>query len=377
MKIPSKVAIVTDSLLDLGGADRVLFTLLKVFPKAVVYTSKYNPDKYPQLKNIDVRTSFMQHWFFKLPIMRHANPMTTMAFEQFDMSGYDLIISISAGSAKGIIPKIDQTHIAYIFTPPRNLWDGDLNVRGKALKKLYAGQLSHLFLLYMRMWDVTVMKRIKHVVAITEYIQEKIELRYQRESTVIYPGLTKEAYKQPTSAEIDNVKKKYNLPKEFMLVVGRLYQYKQVERAIYAAIKTNENLVIVGDGPDMKYLRGISKGYENIEFLGHITDDSEVKVMFKLAKLFIFCGEEDYGITPLESMAMGTPVFAYNKGGVKETVIKGKTGDFFNTNKELVSLIKQYDKKKYNEKDIVNRAKQFTEEKFISNLKSYIEDLDE
>lgn len=376
MKIPSNVAIITDSLLDLGGADRVLFSLLKIFPKAVIHTAKYNPIKYPMLKDVEVRTSFMQHWFFKLPVMRHANPMTTMAFEQFDMEGFDLIISISAGSAKGIIPKIDQPHIAIVFTPPRYLWDGDFNTRGKVLRFLY-DFWARLFLLYQRMWDITVMKRVKHIITITEYIKDKVQKRYHRNSTVIYPGLTKEAYKIPLKRQQKTVRDRYNLPNDFMLVVGRLYQYKQVERAVYAAIETKENLVIVGDGPDMKFLKKISKGYINIQFLGHVEDDNEVKTMFHIAKLFIFCGEEDLGITPLESMAVGTPVFAYNRGGVKETVLEGITGELFDTNKQLVTYIKQYDKNKYNIKDIIARARGFTEERFIKEIKLYIENLNE
>ena len=146
-----------------------------------------------------------------------------------------------------------------------------------------------------------------------------------------------------------NLKDKYDIPDDFVLVVSRLYDYKRVDWAIRSCIQSGDNLVIVGEGPDRKYLEKIAKGHKNIQFIGFVKDE-EVKLLYEIAKVLLFCGIEDFGLVPLEAMASGTPVLAYGYGGVLETVKEGVTGEFFLSQDELTDLLKNYRRNRYNEK---------------------------
>ena len=160
------------------------------------------------------------------------------------------------------------------------------------------------------------------------------------------------------------------------MVVSRLYDYKRVDWAIRAVQKSGDNLVIVGEGPDIKFLKKIAKGDPKIQFLGFITDD-EVKALYAAAKVLLFCGIEDFGLVPIEAMATGTLVFAYKYGGVLETVSEGKSGEFFENEEKLVELLKKLDKRMYNKRDIVNQARKFSEERFLNNFTEYLKQIHE
>ncbi len=370
-KVFPRVAIVADQMTGFGGADREMFSMLKLFPNADIFTVFFDKRKYPELKN-HVYTSFVQKLFAFLPksFSRHLKIFTPWAYESFNLEGYDLVLSISAGPAKGIITGVDQIHIAMTMTPPRSLWDKEHNFRALKLRKTYLF-ISSIIDVFMRMWDVSISKRIKYWTANSKYIQSKIKRTYGKDATVIYPGIEPRYFEKRSGEQIEKVRQKYNLPKDFVLVLSRLYDYKRIDWAIRTCIKANKKLIIVGEGPDIKYLRKIANNNPNVTFLGFVSDDEAIS-LFLLASLLLFCGLEDFGIVPVEAMAAGTPVFALKEGGLLETVNEHVTGEFFKTEEELFNLLKDFDKRRYNREEIVKQAMKFSEEKFLHNLEKYI-----
>lgn len=364
-KLFPKVAIVADQMTSYGGADAELLSILKILPHADIFTILFDKRKYPQIEN-NVYTSFVQKIARFLPkgFVRHLKIFTPLAYESFNLDGYDLVISISAGPAKGIITGIYQPHVAMVMTPPRSLWDNELNVRGSKLKWLYK-PLSRVLNTHMRIWDWSISRRVDYWSANSKYVARKIQKTYRKKATVIYPGIIKKNYKKT------DVRKLYNLPKKFALVVSRLYDYKRIDWAINACKQTDTNLVIIGEGPDLGYLKKIAKRDKRITFLGFVLD-SQRDSFFKEAEVLLFCGIEDFGLVPVEAMSQGTPVLAYKEGGVLETVEEGVTGEFFKDEEELSNLLKDFDKRRYNERKIISQAEKFTEAKFLNNLEKFL-----
>lgn len=350
------VAIVVDQMTALGGSDIELFSVLKILPYADIYTIVFKKEKYPLIKQ-KIYTSFVQRRF-KWVSPRHLKIFNPIAYENFNFDGYDLVISISAGPARGIITGIYQPHVALVMTPPRSLWDNELNIRSSKLKWIYK-PVSKILNTYLRMWDLSISKRVDYWVANSKYIQKKIKRIYKNDSTVIYPGIRK--LKEG----------KRGTYKEYFLVVSRLYDYKRVDWAIRACIEAEKELVIVGEGPDERYLKKIAKGHKNIKFLGFL-DYKKIISLYTNAQALLFCGIEDFGLVPVEAMACGTPVLGYRDGGVLETVVEKKTGQFFNNQEKLIQLLKNFDKTIYNKKDIIEQANKFSEENFLNNLTKYL-----
>jgi glycosyltransferase involved in cell wall biosynthesis len=365
-----RVAFVADQMTSFGGADREMFSMLKLFPNADIFTVAFDKEKYPNLKN-RVYTSFVQRIPKPKSFYRHLKVLTPFAYESFDLRKYDLVISISAGPARGVITGIYQPHIAMVMTPPRSIWDNELNVRGSRFKRLYK-PISVFLNTYMRIWDLSISKRVDYWTANSKYIAQKIKKRYGVDATVIYPGISKESFEKISEERKAEIREKYSVEGDFVLVVSRLYDYKRVDWAIRSCIKSGKQLVIIGEGPDIKYLKSISNGNPLIRFLGFLDDDIEVRIFYSMAEVLLFCGIEDFGLVPVEAMAQGTPVFAYEQGGVLETVKSGVCGEFFKNEKELVKLLKKFSNRGYNPREISKRAMEFTEEKFLDNLEEYI-----
>lgn len=361
-----KVAIVVDQMTSFGGADRELFSMLKIFPKADVFTITIDRSKYPQLEEIEnqIYTSFVQKISNILPktFSRHLKVLNPLAYESFDLSDYNYVISISAGPAKGIITGLEQPHIAMTMTPPRSLWDKELNVRGSILKNLYK-PIAILLNNYLRMWDYTTSKRVDYWTANSKYIARKIKKTYGKESTVIYPGVEEKYYTQEKT-ELDE--------EPYFLIVSRLYDHKKVDWAIRACKETGKRLLIIGEGPDRGYLKQIAGKNSNIEFRGFFEKDEDVITYYQNAQALIFCGLEDFGLVPVEAMASGTPVLALKEGGLLETVKEHLTGEFFSTEKELVKVLNEFDKTIYNDKQIKKHAAKFSEKIFLKNLEQYL-----
>lgn len=362
-----KVALVVDSMVAKGGSDRNIDSLLKIFPKADIYTAVFNEQEYKDLDN-NVHTTFLQKPFYRKILKNHYNILTPWAFEMLDLKDYEIVISVSAGSAKGVITTMDQLHICLLLTPPRTYWDKERSFRTSRLRFLI-DILSPFFSNFYRMWDYAAAQRTDEIVAISEFIQRKIQHRYNCDSVVIYPGIL-DFWLQEGSQHLGDLIPK-SFKKEYYLVVSRLYDYKRIDWAIKACKQENKKLVIVGDGPDMKYLKKLAGKSKNILFLGYISDE-QLKAVYSNATAFIFPGIEDFGLVPLEAMACGCPVLAYNYGGLTETVEEKKTGLFFSSVDELSKLISNFKKESFKEKDLKSRAQYFSEERFLKEFTDFV-----
>ena len=220
-----RVAIIADKMTAFGGADREMLSVLKLIPDADIYTVLYKPSGYSNIEiKQNIYTSFVQKLPFKYKFSKHLKVLNPIAYESFDLRKYDTIISISAGPARGIIPGIDQIHIAMIMTPPRSLWNHELNVRASIFKNLYR-PISQVLNSYERIWDTSLIPRVDYWVANSQFIAKKIMKRYHVKSTVIYPGIEEDCFENFSNQQLSSTLKKYLIPKEFILVVSRLYDY--------------------------------------------------------------------------------------------------------------------------------------------------------
>lgn len=359
-----KVAIVHDWLTAQGGGERVVMALHKAFPKAPIFTSVFSSKKLPQFANLDVRTSFLQ----KMPLSKKKHQLyptlRALAFESFDFSDFDVVLSSSSAESKGIITSTETMHISYIHTPTRYYWSGYrqyLNNPG------YFGPLDPLvkkvmpkIVKKMRIWDYAAAQRPDFLLANSQNVKNRIKKYYKRDSMVLNPPVDLKRFK----------KGKKN---EYYLVVSRLIPYKKVDLAVRACKRLGRKLVIIGNGPEMSKLKALSNNF--IHFKGDLTDNQTANY-YKNALAFIFTANEDFGITPLESMACGKPVICFGKGGATESVINKKTGIFFekqNVN-SLVKAILEFEKMSFNSNLIVKRAQKFSEENFVKNIKKIIEE---
>jgi glycosyltransferase involved in cell wall biosynthesis len=307
------VAIVHDYLNQYGGAERVLEALHDLFPRAPVYTSIYDPAAMPDLfRSWDIRTSWMQ----RLPgWRRHFRKYFLLypsAFESFDLGGYDLILSSSSAYAKGIIPPPGARHICYCHTPMRFAWRTDSYVEREGIGGLQAVILP-IMLTYVRLWDAATTPRVDAFIANSHEVAGRIARYYGRSATVVPPPVDLPAY-EPRS------------PGEYYLAGGRLIPYKRLDLAVRAFNALRLPLKIFGEGRDRAALEAIAG--PTIEFLGRVSEQDR-RQLFAGSRAFIFPGEEDFGITPLEAMAAGRPTIAFNRGGARDTVIEGQTGRFF------------------------------------------------
>jgi len=311
-----KVAIVHEWLTNMGGSEQVVSVLLELFPDAPVYTSIYEPSNLvPSLAEADVRPSFLQH----LPkfLRKHQNllPLMPYAFEQFDLSDYDLVISSSSSCAKGVITGTKTIHVCYCYTPMRYAWDFyHLYMRSiKGVKRWVAIWLMHR----IRLWDRLSADRVDHFIAISHAVQDRIQKHYRRESRVVYPPVNIDRFISSC------------VRAEFYLVVSRLVGYKRVELAIEACHRIGRHLIVIGDGEEQKHLKAMDQGKgETIKFMGHQSDQVVADYLSR-ALAFLFPGEEDFGLTMVEALASGCPVIAYGQGGAIDIVEDGVTGVLF------------------------------------------------
>ncbi len=308
-----RVAIIHDYLNQYGGAERVLEAIHDLYPHAPVYTSFYDPAAMPAAyREWDIRTSFMQQLPGWRTHFRRYFLLYPSAFESFDLSQYDLIISSSSAYAKGIIPPPHACHICYCHTPMRFAWRTHDYVEREAIGGVQAALLPML-LTYVRLWDVVTAGRVDQFIANSREVAGRIRRYYQRDAMIIPPPVDLPPYTpQPAQG--------------YYLAGGRLIPYKRLELAVEAFNQLGLSLKIFGDGRDRASLH--ARARPNIEFLGWV-DEAQRQALFAGCRAFIFPGMEDFGITPLEAMAAGRPVIAYAAGGALDTIIEGVTGRFF------------------------------------------------
>jgi glycosyltransferase involved in cell wall biosynthesis len=354
-----RVAIIHDYLNQYGGAERVLEALHELYPCAPIFTSLYDPAAMPEsYRSWDIRTSWMQ----RLPgWRRHFQKYFLLypsAFESFDLSGYDLILSSSSAYAKGVIPPPNARHICYCHTPMRFAWRTDDYIRREGLGRLQRGVLP-LLLTYVRLWDVATTTRVDQFIANSHEVAARIARYYGRDAQVIAPPVTLSPYRPW-------------VPGNFYLAGGRLIPYKRLDLVIQAFTALGLPLKVFGDGRDRERLQALAG--PNVEFLGQI-DEEQRRDLFASCRAFLFPGEEDFGITPLEAMSAGRPVIAYAAGGALETVIEGVTGRFFyqQSAAAIAAAVAAARVDRYDPAVIRSHAEGFSRDVFLARMRAVIE----
>jgi glycosyltransferase involved in cell wall biosynthesis len=359
-----KVALIYDRINKWGGAERVLLALHEVFPQAPLYTAVYSPDKAKWAKVFPkVIPSFLQQIPFAKERHELLGTLTPIAFEGFDFSSFDVVVSVTSEAAKGVITKPSTLHICYCLTPTRYLWSGyEDYFKNPVLRFISRPAVS-----YLRAWDKIAAQRPDRVVAISKAVQKRIKKYHKRDSEVIYPPVDIDFFTQQRTGK--NILRKKD---GFYLLVGRLVGYKKADLAVKAFNKLGLPLVIVGTGREEVRLRKMAK--ENIFFAGELTDEKLADYYRKCTAL-IFPQEEDFGIVAVEVQAAGAPVVAYKAGGALDTVVEGKTGVFFDrqSEKALIGAVEKLKKTRIKKENLVKNAARFSKENFQKQFLRLVE----
>ncbi len=311
-----KVAIVHEWFVTYAGSERVVEQMVQLFPEADLFSIvDFLPTKDRAfIMNKSVQTSFIQKFPFARKKYRQYLPFMPLAVEQFDLSGYDLILSSSHAVAKGVLTGPDQLHISYVHTPIRYAWDLQHQyLKESGLDTGIKGLLAKKMLHDLRLWDLRTANGVDSFIANSEFIARRIWKVYRREAAVIYPPVDVDSFEL------------YEQKEDFYLTASRMVPYKKIDLIVEAFSELRDKkLVVIGDGPDFKKIR--AKAGDNVQFLGY-QPSTVLKDYMQRAKAFIFAAEEDFGIMPVEAQACGTPVIAYGKGGALETVVGLEHGD--------------------------------------------------
>ncbi|MBI2453455.1 glycosyltransferase [Candidatus Peregrinibacteria bacterium] len=356
-----KIAIVCDWLTNFGGAERVIFSLHRLFPDAPIYTSLFNETSMKPFCDTKIYISSFQ----KLPFFKRYHQFfihfMPHIFENFDLSAYDIVISSCHSCSKGIITKPRTLHICYCHSPTRYLWDHwQEYIHQYRLPKL----VERCFMKSMhrlRIWDRFAADRVDAYVANSRFVADRIHKFYRKKSHVIHPPL-----------EIERFSPSKNIG-DFFLAAGRLVPYKRFDLLVEVFNNNGFKLKICGDGYQYGALKREAK--DTIEFLGNVSDDT-LKDLMSQCRAFLFPQCEDFGIAPLEAMASGRPVIAYRAGGALETVIDEKTGIFFDaqTPESFNDALQRFEKMSFDPKAIRRHAEGFSEKRFQKEFMSFIEE---
>jgi glycosyltransferase involved in cell wall biosynthesis len=358
----TKVALVHDWLTGQRGGEKVLEVLAEIFPEAPIYTLFYFPgSQTAEVEKRDIRTSFLQRMPFLKRHYRWYLPLFPLATELFDLGEYDLVISSSHCTAKGIITRSDALHISYVHSPVRYAWNQYFSYfspeRLSVFTRISIPPLVH----YLRQWDISSAARVDYFVANSQNVGRRIMKYYRRAADVIHPPVDTDFF-QPSDNPAD---------KSHDLIVSALVPYKMIDVAISAYNRLEQPLAIVGQGPEYKKLKKMAG--PNIKFLGAV-DARTLRRLYQDARVLIQPGEEDFGIATLEAQACGTPVIAYGRGGACETVLPGKTGLFFSELKadSLLAALDKFRGLEFNRETARTQALNFARETFKEKVMDYI-----
>ena len=358
-----KIAIVHDWLPLYGGAERVLEQILLVLPQADIFSmiDAIPPEQRGFLQNKPVTTSFVQRLPGAKTRYRSYFPIMPLAVEQFDLSPYNLVISSSYSFAKGVLTGPDQRHLCYCHSPIRYAWDMQHQyLEQSGLTKGLKSFIVRLLLHYMRLWDYRTAAGVDAFAANSAYIARRIMKAYRRESEVIYPPVAIESF--PLEERKEN----------FYLTASRMVPYKKIDLIAEAFSRMPEKkLIIIGDGPEMDRVR--AKAGSNVELLGY-RDNETLRSHLQRAKAFVFVAEEDFGIVPVEAQACGTPVIAFGRGGVAETVIPGKTGILFyeQSAESLAGAVRLFETGTFSPAEIRQHAQKFSSDVFRQRFADFV-----
>lgn len=330
-----RIAIVHDWLVTWAGAEKVLEELLALFPQAELFTvvNFLDDTQAPALHGRTLHTSFIQQLPGARRHYRRYLPLMPLAVEQFDLKGFDLILSSSHAVAKGVIPDPEAIHVCYCYSPMRYAWDMQHQYLRQSGARGLKAALMRWQLHKLRLWDFASAQRVDHFIAISHYIQRRIARSYRRDAEVIYPPVETSRYR-------------YDRPREsFYLTASRMVSYKRLDLVIEAFNQMpDRHLVVIGDGPERSRLEALAGS--NVKILGY-QEDAVLIDHLERTRAFVFMGEEDFGILPVEAQAAGAPVIGYGVGGLAETVVNGVTGVYVPTQETgaLCSAVTAFEKR--------------------------------
>lgn len=355
-----KVAIVADWLTNMGGAERVVYELHKMYPNAPIYTSSFNAQKMPLFKDADIRTSFIQ----KLPFGKKHQlwPVARrLYFGRLKLAGYDLVISSSGAEAKAVRAP-DGIHINYCHSPTHYYWvrPDEYRVAKSAGSKVFRLGLK-ILTPWMKKWDYKVAQRPDFMICNSKNTQDKIKKFYDRESSVIYPPVDTKRFSDFNFTD-----------RQGFVVTGRQVHYKRQDIVVAAFKDLELPLMVIGRGPENERLRAISSDSRNITFHTDLSD-KQLAVEVASAKGFIFPGVEDFGIVAAEAISAGTPVIAIKDGGALD-IINQENGVFFNkqTKDSLIEAIQSFQKNTYDSKRVKKSASKFDTTVFNESMTKFI-----
>ncbi len=351
-----KIAFVYDRINKLGGAERILLALHQAYPQAPFYTAVYNPDSAPWAKDLIIKASFLN--YFPLAKTHHElYPwLTSLAFESFNFDQFDVVVSITSAEAKAVITQPKTLHLCYCLTPTRYLWS---HCRQYS-QDPGLGKFLRFWLPYLQQVDLINAARPDVYLAISKTVQQRIKKYYHQDSSVIYPP-------------VDTAKFSFQPAQDYFLLVARLVSYKNIDIAVRAFNQLREKLIIVGFGREESRLKQLAG--PTIKFKGQV-DNQELTGLYQHCRALVMPQEEDFGIVSLEAQASGKPVIAFGSGGARETIINHQTGIFFEkpTVDSLVSAMKQFNSRSWDQAFIQAQAKKFDTRIFVNNIKKLVED---
>ncbi|WP_418612013.1 glycosyltransferase family 4 protein [Klebsiella pasteurii] len=371
MSAEINIGIVADWLVTYAGSEKVIKEFIDVFPSAELYSvvDFLSDSNRALLAGKHAHTTFIQNIPFAKSKYQKYLPLMPLAIEQLDMSGHDVILSSSHAVAKGVLTGPDQLHISYVHSPIRYAWDLQHQyLRESGLSKGLKGLVAKYLLHKIRVWDYRTANGVDHFIANSKFISRRIHKVYGRSSDVIYPPVDVKNFTLNENKE------------DYYFTASRLVPYKRIDLIVDAFNEMpDKKLVVIGDGSEMDKIK--SKAKKNIEILGYQPNNIMQEHM-KNAKAFVFAAEEDFGITPVEAQACGTPVIAFGKGGVLETInsienIK-PTGLFFEKqNPEfIVESVKKFESMQdvFEPIECRRNAEKFSEERFRNEINAYVRD---
>ncbi|NHC10392.1 glycosyltransferase family 4 protein [Stutzerimonas degradans] len=365
-----KIAIVHDWLVTYAGAERVLAALCETWPEADLFAviDFLSDEDRARLGGKRATTTFIQ----QLPKARSAYqkylPLMPLAIEQLDMSAYDLVISSSHAVAKGVLTGPNQLHISYVHSPIRYAWDLQHQYLHEAsLDRGMKAKLARMLLHYMRMWDQRTASGVDEFIANSHFIAKRINKSYRRQSTVIYPPVDTSRFTLHEAKE------------DFYLTASRMVPYKKIPLIVEAfAAMPDKRLVVIGTGPEMERVREVAGA--NVTLMGYQSDEV-LRQYMQRARAFVFAAEEDFGIAPIEAQACGTPVIAFARGGVLET-IRGlehekPTGVFYPEQSidSIVAAVRTFEThhQRISASNCRSNAERFGGERFKQEIKAFVE----
>jgi glycosyltransferase involved in cell wall biosynthesis len=358
-----KIALIHDWLTGMRGGERALLAFCEIFPDADLFTLVRVPGATdPIIEGRRVRTSPIQWLPFAGRLYRHYLPLFPTAIEQFDLDGYDLVLSTSHCAAKSVVVPGRARHVCYCLTPMRYAWDQFDAYFGPDRVGPLGSRLMRPVMAAMARWDRATAGRVHRYLAISQYVARRIGLYYNRRSDLVYPPVETSFY-TPTAED---------MPPSGLLVVSALVPYKRVDLAVAAAERAGLPLTIVGDGPERERLEALAGA--SVRFLGWRTNE-EIRDLYRRSVATILPGEEDFGIVPLEAQACGRPVVALGRGGARETVVDGETGVLVEAGEAaLADGLRRATTTTWDAARIRRHAETFSRERFAREIRQVIDE---